>query len=82
MRGQQDKSLQILSKNMGWDPCEIIGDAYDVEKTGPWKDNPGPDSPARDVNVSMGTTYFETPDVRPQGHPPVRHGDPNPGKPM
>jgi len=81
MRGAQDRAGQITARLKGWDPTAIIGDAYDVEKSGFGKDNPGPDAKDMTVSPTMETKPWESPDVRPAvGN--GKHSDPFPGKPM
>lgn len=64
-RGAQDRAMQLMSKNQGWDPTEIVGDSYDAEKANAsrfvpgdrkYGDSPGPDSGPKtmaDLSISM-----------------------------
>lgn len=84
--------MQLMSKNQGWDPTEIVGDSYDAEKANAsrftgnmYGDSAGPDSgPKTMANLSISmddNSGIEFGDER----PPLggtKHGNPYPGKPL
>jgi len=85
--------MQLMSKNQGWDPTEIAGDAYDAEKGNAlrWSkgygDQAGPDSPAGDVSVGPDDTQgvqYATLDERKPGTGVKRENAARhyPGKPL
>lgn len=72
--------MQLMSKNQGWDPTEIIGDSYDAEKANAMRfvpgdrkvgDVPGPDSGPKtmaDINVGPNdNSGIEFAEERPSG---------------